>query len=198
MDIQKTIRGLNSYGCSTKHFATGAEAADYLYTQINNTTVGIGGSKTVDSLGLYERLCENNDVTWHWKDGKTDEIFRKARDAKVYICSANAVAETGELVFIDGTSNRVSAITSGFQKREYFVVSTKKICPDIQSAIARARSVAPINAHRIPGSRPCEHTDKCVDCRSAARVCRSFLVLCGPVMGQELLEVILVDEDLGL
>ena len=46
MDIEKTIRALTGRGFAVQHFATAAEAADYLDGAIDATTVGIGGSKT--------------------------------------------------------------------------------------------------------------------------------------------------------
>ena len=55
MDIEKTIRALTGRGFSVQHFATGREAADYLDGAIDGTTVGIGGSKTIDQIGLYDR-----------------------------------------------------------------------------------------------------------------------------------------------
>lgn len=56
MDIETTIRALTGRGFAVQHFATAAEAADYLDGAIDGTTVGIGGSKTIDQLGLYDRL----------------------------------------------------------------------------------------------------------------------------------------------
>ena len=67
MDLEKTIRSLRGRGFEVTHFATGAEAADYLDGAIRGTTVGIGGSKTIDQLGLYDRLAANNEVFWHWR-----------------------------------------------------------------------------------------------------------------------------------
>ena len=46
MDVEKTIRSLKLRGYSVQHFATGAEAAEYLSGQIEGTTVGIGGCMT--------------------------------------------------------------------------------------------------------------------------------------------------------
>ena len=51
MDIEKTIRALTGRGFAVQHFATGREAADYLDGAIDGTTVGIGGSKTIDQIG---------------------------------------------------------------------------------------------------------------------------------------------------
>ena len=67
MDIETTIRALTGRGFAVQHFATAAEAADYLDGAIDGTTVGIGGSKTIDQLGLYDRLTRHNTVWGHWR-----------------------------------------------------------------------------------------------------------------------------------
>ena len=67
MNIDKAVRNLELRGYAVKRFATGAEAADYMTAQIRGCTVGIGGSKTVEQLGLFDRLSEANSVYWHWK-----------------------------------------------------------------------------------------------------------------------------------
>lgn len=186
------------FGADVQHFATGAEAADYLLANIRDANVGIGGSKTVDQLNVYDKLCENNNVIWHWKDGSDKSVFDRAMLADVYISSANAISETGEMVFIDGRGNRVGALGFGMDKSVYIVASTNKICPGVEDAIKRARSVAPQNLLRMPGKRPCAVAQKCVDCRAPDRMCRAMLILCGKEYGQKKLEVILVDEPLGL
>ena len=87
-------------GIRSSYFATAREAADYLDRQIDGTTVGIGGSMTVKAMGLYPRLSSHNRVVWHWEGGSLEEAAR----TEVYLTSANGVAETGELVNIDGTA----------------------------------------------------------------------------------------------
>ncbi|MBR0107465.1 MAG: hypothetical protein IJM13_09685, partial [Lachnospiraceae bacterium] len=52
MNLEKTIRNLELFGAEVKHFATAAEAADHLVSEITGTTVGIGGSQTVDRMVL--------------------------------------------------------------------------------------------------------------------------------------------------
>ena len=65
MDVEKTIENLKMRHFEVSHFATGEEAADYLCAEIKDTEVGIGGCKTVDQMGLYEKLSEHNKVHWH-------------------------------------------------------------------------------------------------------------------------------------
>ncbi|MGN0836007.1 MAG: LUD domain-containing protein, partial [Akkermansia sp.] len=57
-------KNLESRGFSVRTFATAAEAAAYLDSAIDGTTVGIGGSMTVQQMGLYEKLSAHNEVHW--------------------------------------------------------------------------------------------------------------------------------------
>lgn len=198
MDIEKTMRSIRGRNMDAKHFSTALEAADYLASQISGTTVGIGGSKTIESLGIYERLCENNSVFWHWKDGASSDVFRAAAEARVYLSSVNAIAETGELVNIDGRGNRVAALSFGEGRTIYVVAGTNKICPDLASAIERARNVAaPENVKKLPGKRPCGTLGSCVDCRSSDRGCCVMQTVMFKPINTEKFEVILIDEKLG-
>lgn len=197
MNVEKTIDNLKARGFAVSRFATRSEAADYLVGSIIGTTVGIGGSMTVEELGIYERLQEHNAVSWHWYH-KTPEIIKQATEAKVYICSANAVSENGEIVNIDGRGNRVAS-TLYNKKEVYIIIGTNKITDDLDSAIYRARNVAsPKNAKRLGVKTPCAvNGDKCYDCRSPERICRGLVVLLGPALDMEKVEVIIVDEELG-
>ena len=197
MNIHKLMENLEKRGFTTAHFAAKEEAVSYLQSQISGKTVAFGGSMTLKEMGLDKALAENNTVIWHWNEPGRETLL-KAREAEVYLCSANAVAETGELVNIDGTGNRVSMTLFGPEKL-YFVVGINKIAEDLPAAMERARNVAaPKNAVRIGGKTPCAvKADRCYDCRSPERVCRALVTLWGPMLGMET-EVLLVDEDLGL
>ena len=196
MDMEKTIRQLKLRGFAVQHFATGAEAAEYLCAQVRDTSVGIGGCKTADQLGLYEKLSEHNTVYWHWREPGW-ETLDKANHAAVYITSANAMTEDGQILNIDGRGNRLAGSVFG-QKKVYYVVGSNKICPDFESALYRARNTAAVeNCKRFPNKPPCQIDDRCHDCRSADRICRALLVTWMPMMDMET-EVILIDEELGM
>ena len=197
MDLEKTRQNLELRGFRVSFFDTGKEAAAHIASQISGCTVGFGGSKTLEALGLYETLSENNTVFWHWKaPGK--ETLRSAAFTDVYLSSANAISEDGEIFNIDGTGNRVASTLYG-HGRLYIVAGTNKICPDFESALSRARNVAATrNALRFEAKKtPCKLDGKCHDCRSADRICRALLVLWAPMMDMEA-EVILIDEELGM
>ncbi len=200
MNFEMLEKNLISKGYAVSKFSTGKEAADYLSKAIADTTVGIGGSVTVQEMNLYELLQHNNQVFWHWKvpEGKTQKEIRDlASSTEVYLSSVNAIAETGEIVNIDGNGNRVASIIYG-HKRVYLVVGRNKIEPDFEKALFRARNVAsPLNAVRLKRKTPCaEKGDKCYDCNSPERLCKALSVLWAkPGMGRY--EVVLIDEDLG-
>lgn len=191
-------QNLEARGYTVRVFPTGKEAADYLDAAIDGKSVGFGGSVTLDALGLYERLGSHNKTMWHWKWEDKDAARREAQASDVYLTSVNGLAETGELINIDGAGNRVAATLFGHEK-VYFVVGRNKLAPTYDEALWRARNIAsPQNAKRLGKKTPCAvRGDRCYDCKSPERICRGLVTLWGPMMGMEA-EVLLIDEDLGL
>lgn len=196
-DLQATAKALEGRGYSVRVFQTAAEAAQYLDSQIDGATVGFGGSATLRDMGVFELLETHNTAHWHWKQ-EAGPARRAAMDTDVYLTSANALAETGEIVNIDGVGNRVASTLFGHRK-VYFVVGRNKLAATYEDAVWRARNVAaPHRAQQMGMKTPCAvKADRCYDCKSPDRVCRGMATLWGPMMGMEA-EVLLIDEDLGL
>lgn len=194
-DFSTVEKNLLARGFAVKTFSTGAEAAAYLDSTIDSTTVGIGGSMTVKELGLHEKLAAHNEVYWHWVGGPQERD--KAVSAQVYITSANGLAETGEIINIDGTGNRVASTLYGHQK-VYFIIGRNKLAPTYDDALWRARNIAsPKNAQRMGLKTPCAiKGDRCYNCKSPDRICRGLVVLWEAMMGLDM-EILLVDQDLG-
>ena len=194
-DYDKLRAVLEARGYRVQHFDTARQAADYLDREIDGTTVAFGGSVTLKEMDLYPRLSAHNQVLWHWEGGDRVE----AASTEVYVSSVNALAETGELVNIDGVGNRVASTLFGHQ-RIYFVVGSNKLAPDYDAALWRARNVAaPQNARRLGVKTPCAlRGDRCYDCRSPERICQALCVLWGKPVGLPLMEIILVEESLGM
>ena len=195
-DFTKVENSLRQRGFAVKTFATGAEAAAYLDSAVDAKTVGLGGSLTLQEMGVYERLSAHNTVYWHWVNGAEDRV--RSASAQVYITSANGLAETGEILNIDGYGNRIASTLYGHEK-VYFVIGRNKLAPTYDEALWRARNIAaPKNAQRLGKKTPCAvKGDRCYDCKSPERICCGLAVLWNAMMGMEM-EVILVDEDLGL
>lgn len=197
-DFSRVKQNLEARGFRVSVFATAAEAADYLDSAIDNTSVGFGGSVTLEKMGLYERLERHDRVNWHWRptvDGA--DARQAAMTAEHYITSVNGLAETGELINIDGTGNRVASTLYG-HKRVWFVVGRNKLAPTYEEALWRARNIAaPKNAQRLGRKTPCAvKADRCYDCKSPERICRGLVVLWEAIGSMEM-EVVLVDEALG-
>lgn len=190
-------KNLEDRGYAVRVFSTGAEAAAYLDGVIDGRTVGFGGSMTLEQLGLYDALGRHNTVVWHWKQ-EAGPARREAMFTQVYLTSANGLAETGEILNIDGIGNRVAATLFGHEK-VYFVIGRNKVAPTYEEALWRARNItSPQNARRLGKKTPCAvKGDRCYDCKSPERICRGLVTLWGPMMGMET-EILLVDEDLGL
>lgn len=193
-DWSKLTENLTRRGYTVQHFATAQEAADYLDGQINSVTVGFGGSMTLQEMGLYNRLASHNQTIWHWENGD----LAQAAAADVYITSVNGLAETGEIINIDGHGNRVASTIYG-HKKLYFVVGANKIAPDFDGALWRARNIAsPKNAQRLNKKTPCAvKGDRCYDCKSPERICRALAVLWEKPTGIDEAEVVLVEQELG-
>ena len=105
MNVAKTMENLKKRGFTVSYFDTAAQAADYLDRSIDSQSVGVGGSVTLRDMGVYEKLAAHNEVFWQWyapKGTSQEETYRKAERADVYLSSVNAIAETGEILNIDG------------------------------------------------------------------------------------------------
>ena len=198
--MDKLKQNLENKGYIVHIFDNKIEAADYVDSQINDKTIGLGGSVTIGQLNLFEKLSSHNTVYWH--DQKPEDMTimetrRAASRAEIYISSVNAISETGDIVNIDNTGNRVAATTFGPDKI-YLLVGSNKITKDLESAIYRARNVAsPLNAKRLNRKTPCAvKGDKCYNCNSPERICRNLSVFWEKPTGAEY-EVILINEELG-
>ncbi len=196
-DFSTVQQALERRGYTVSTFASGAEAAAYLDRALDAVTIGMGGSCTIRDSGVYDLLSRHNTVYWHWTQ-EPDAARRSAMDADYYLTSVNALAQTGELVNIDGAGNRVASTLFG-HKKVYYLIGRNKLCPTYEDACWRARNVAaPHRAQQMGKKTPCAlRADKCYDCKSPERICRGFVTLWGPMMGMEA-EVLLIDEDLGL
>ena len=195
---KKVIKGLNSRNM-TGYYAKDKDEALKLALELipEGSTVTMGGAMSAHEIGLVKVLKEGN---YNFIDRDDYEDKREAAllayDADVFLASANAMTEDGILVNIDGNSNRVSAIAHG-PKKVVFIVGMNKVCPDVDSAIKRARNVAaPINAQRFGIVTPCTQTGSCMNCKSADTICCNFLITrYSRHTGR--IHVILVDENLG-
>ena len=197
MKTDKMQKKFEKHGFSFKYFKTAEKAAEYLTKEIQGTTVGIGGCMTAEQMKLDEKLSVNNQVFWHWKNPGRETVLA-ANAAKVYITSANALSEKGEIVNIDGTGNRLAATLYG-PERVYVVCGINKVEPSRSAAVKRARNVAaPLNARRLGAKTPCaKGTMKCHNCSSPERICHALLLTERKPNGVGQMEIVLIGQELG-
>jgi len=201
MDVKKTIETLEGKGYKVSYFDTADEAAQYLNSNIDGRTVGFGDSETLNTLKLYELLSSHNQVfdPQHCQEGS--DFWKTARlclGTDIFLTSVNAISETGEMVNIDGTGNRVAGSLFGHEK-VYFVAGVNKISPTLEEARWRARNIAaPMNAARHGYKTPCAvKEDKCYDCSSSDRICCGEMIYHRKMRFIDM-EVVLIGESLGL
>ena len=202
MDLTTVEKNLEERGFKVSAFATAKEAADYLNAQIDGESVSFGGSMTLSRMGLFESLGKHNTMFSHWNvpDGMSAaEVLKNASTCDNYLLSANGLAETGEIINIDGTGNRVAAMLYGHEAL-YIIAGTNKLAPDLPFAMERARNIAaPLNARRLSCKTPCAMSEpmRCHDCGSPDRICNGFVTLARPCGGIGKTHVILIEEKLG-
>ncbi len=174
----KVIKGLASRNMEGYYAKDREEAKKIALSLIREgDSVTMGGCMSAHEIGLVTALKEGN-----YRFIDRDEIPDKraamlaAYDADVFLASANAITEDGILVNIDGNANRVSAIAQG-PREVLLIVGMNKVCPDVETAIKRARNVAaPINAQRFGLSTPCSKTGSCMNCKSPDTICCQILI----------------------
>lgn len=195
----KVIKGLESRNMSGYYAATAEEAKEKALELIGKgSTVNMGGCQSVRDIGLFDVLSNSEEYNFIDRDKYEDRRvpILMAYDADVFLASANAITDDGIMVNIDGNGNRVSAIAQG-PRKVIFIVGMNKVCPDVDSALKRARNTAsPINAQRYNLPTPCTKTGKCLDCKMPETICCQFLITrYSKHPGR--IHVILVGEELG-
>jgi len=199
--IITTIKNLEKNNMKTFFVETREEAlAKILDSVPENATIGFGGSKTLKQLGVFVVLEKKNYKLLNWENAKSREegieIRKQSLFADVYLSSSNAITQDGKLVNMDGTGNRVSAITFGPGK-VIIVAGKNKIVENEEKAVERIRNIAaPATAKHFGKKTPCVITGKCMDCTSKDRIC-CIKVVHSWQKTPGRINIILVNEDLG-
>ena len=196
LEAMKTV--LEKKGYAVAFFQTAQQAKEYILSSIApGQSVGIGGSVSVQQLELDKELTAKGcPVHWHWTAEDKEGAQIAAAVADVYLCSANALTQKGQIINIDGHGNRVAATIHGPGK-VIFLIGKNKLAADYDAAMERIHTVAcPANARRLGLNTPCAVTGKCSDCASPQRMCNATVILERATTGHPM-EVVLVNEDLG-
>lgn len=185
------------------HFAETVEEARALLLKMVDgyQRFGFGGSDTTRSLGLLDILRKNGKVVIdHLEEGLSfeDQLQRRKEQVTVdcFICSANAIALTGEIVNVDGIGNRTNAMSFGPSK-VIIVAGVNKVAGDLHQALKRVHeTAAPMRAKSLNMATPCARTGICTDCNADSRICNITTILHRKPMLTDI-SVILVNQELG-
>ena len=188
------LEKFRSGGYAVSVFENKEEACSYMLGKLAGKSVGVGGCMTAVEIGLMEKLTSVCKLSSHWNSAS----FAEAAAADAYVLSANGVSESGEIVNIDGTGNRVASSIFG-HKEVYFLIGNNKIEESLEKAIWRARNIAsPLNAKRLGRKTPCASSGRCHDCQSPERICKAMTIHMQKPKGIEYCEIVFIDEALGL
>ncbi len=189
------------------HIAENVDAAKKIVKEILAATkaksMSWGGSMTYVQTGLYEELKDypGIEVLDTYDKGITPEQMAERRRhsllVDLFITGTNAVTETGKLVNLDMTGNRVAAINYG-PRNVIILVGRNKVVPDLEDAMLRIKNyAAPANAMRLDKKTPCVKTSTCEECRSLDRICNIWTIT-EKSFPKGRIKIVLINEDLGL
>ena len=199
---QTCVENLKKHGFDA-HACPDAKVAGDLVARLTKgfDTFGIGGSDTVRSLGVVEALKRRGKTVYdHWDPGLSPGQVMAIRldqgRCDCFLCSANGISMTGEIVNVDGIGNRTSAMAFG-PKKVIIVAGLNKVTDDLTLAMARVRQVAgPMRARSLDMETPCAKTGICIDCNAPQRICNITTILHRRPMLTDM-SVVLVNASLG-
>ena len=85
-------------------------------------------------------------------------------------------ALTGELINIDGNSNRVGCLVHG-PEHVFMIVGMNKVVSDVASGVKRVQDIAsPPNGVRLQKNTPCALTGRCGNCLSPDCMCNQIVI----------------------
>lgn len=208
--MENIVKALNKNNIEAHVFETAKELCDYVESILpSGAKIANGGSQSLNESGVMDLI----------KSGKYNYIDRFAPQNKeqekqmiadyftadYFFCSVNALTENGELVNVDGRSNRVAALIYG-PENVVLIVGKNKIVKDVHEALYRVKTVAaPKNTVRLNCDTFCKEKGYCVaaqnadiatGCGSGARICCNYVVSAYQ-REKNRIKVLLCEENLG-
>lgn len=200
--IKRTIFSLKRNGFKVRYFMNRKRLLKEIPKIIKDyQNIGMGGSVTLAELGIIPLLeKEKKNIIYHGLPGLSCEEKTKIRikelTCDLFLTSANAITEKGEIINKDAIGNRVGASLFGPKKILIFA-GINKIVKNLEEAIKRIKRIAaPLNAKRLNLNTPCVKTGVCQDCDSEDRICRITVIMEKRPKYSDI-EVFLIGERLG-
>ena len=189
-------RNMEAFYCDTAQ-----EAKDLVLSMIpEGSVVTSGGSVTLEQTGIFREL-QSEKYTYVARSLSDDPKEVQARyaqqvQADYFLLSTNAFTADGELVNIDGSSNRTAMLLHG-PRNVIVVAGMNKLAMTREDALRRVHNMAaPPNAARLDKKTPCALTGLCGDCLSAETICcQEVITRYSRIPGR--IRIVLVGENLG-
>lgn len=188
--MKKLIEALEKNNMEAHYFETSKQLCDFVSDMLpQNAKIASGGSKTLEESGVLNIIkSEKYNYVDRFAPKTPEEQKQMIADyftADYFFCSANAVTENGELVNVDGQSNRVAAIMYG-PDNVVVIIGKNKTVKNINEAFTRIKAVAaPKNTLRLNCNTFCKEKGYCVaidnpeiatGCGSDSRICCNYTV----------------------
>lgn len=150
--LNNTTSALESKGYTVTVVSTKEEALDMIKKEIpEGSSVMNGASVTLEQIGFTEYLKSGKhtwkdlhaEVTAENDEAKRHELRRQSVLSDYYLGSVHALTQSGEFLVASNTGSQLPHIVST-SPNLIFVVSTKKIVPDLDTAMKR------LNEYVIP------------------------------------------------
>ena len=164
-------RNMEGYFCETS-----ADAVELVRKLVPaGASIAWGGTETFKETGVKSMLEAGDyrmiDRAKATTPEEAREILLQHFASDCFFMSANAITRKGELVNIDGNSNRLACLLHG-PREVYVLVGMNKVVEDVDAGIKRIHTTAcPPNAARLHTDTPCERTGVCGNCHEAGCMC---------------------------
>ncbi len=198
--IGKSItKTLNEKGFNAVYVDTVEDARELLLSMVpEGVSIGLGGSVTLNQLDVIDHFRKGNyDLIDRYQCEDHVQKYHEALSADYFLTGTNAITLNGELVNMDCSGNRVAAMIFG-PKHVIIVAGANKIVKNIDEAIARIKTIAPLNSKRNGHDTPCTLSGYCEDCRTRKRMCNYLGVIYDGWKEPDRFRMIIIGDEAGL
>lgn len=204
MKVERTVQALAKNRIPAVYAPTSQDAVKVVESMMREgDTISCGGTVTLRETGIRDLMLSGKYVFLDREAMDPEEVYQKTFSADVFLTSANAITEEGQLYNVDGRGNRVAAMIYG-PKKVIVVAGVNKIVRNVDEAIMRVKTeAAPPNAMRQDMGTPCQKLGFCAGCggtmtsgcTNEKRMCCHYVVTSWQKTPR--IHVVLVGENLG-
>jgi len=196
---KKALQAFKEKGWNTYYAETLEEAKNILFGTClpKGVSVGLGGSETLGAMEILPvlrggeyKLYDRYNCPDHF------EVCRDSLMADYFLTGANALTMNGEMVNIDCSGSRVAAMAYG-PRRIIVAAGVNKLVENIDQAMIRVKTIAPMNCKRNNHKTPCTENGVCAGCNDPQRMCNHLLITYNAQKFKEKYTLILINDELG-